>query len=71
MTFTTIIKTNSITGVAPDAKIVPIKALWFGDSVYASLWAAGFDNDENKWEFTGNLEWILSSLVLGVLLFHL
>ena len=43
----------SIKGVAPDAKIVPVKALWFGDSVYASLWAAGFDNNDNKWEFRG------------------
>ena len=43
----------SIKGVAPDAKIVPVKALWFGDSVYASLWAAGFDNSENKWKFSG------------------
>jgi hypothetical protein len=42
-----------IKGVAPDAKIVPIKALWFGDSVYAWLWAAGFENEENNWKFTG------------------
>ena len=42
-----------IKGVAPDAKIVPVKALWFGDSVYASLWAAGFDNVDNKWKFSG------------------
>ncbi|HUU48094.1 MAG TPA: S8 family serine peptidase [Nitrosopumilaceae archaeon] len=42
-----------IKGVAPDAKIVPIKALWFGDTVYAWLWAAGFENKENNWEFTG------------------
>jgi len=37
-------KTYSITGVAPDAKIVPIKALWLGDTIYSWLWAAGFDN---------------------------
>ncbi len=42
-----------IKGVAPDAKIVPIKALWFGDTVYAWLWAAGFENEENNWKFTG------------------
>ena len=46
-------KKSSITGVAPGAKIVPIKALWFGDTVYAWLWAAGFDNKETTWEFTG------------------
>ena len=44
----------SITGVAPDAKIVPVKALWFGDTVYGWLWAAGFDSVENNWEFTGH-----------------
>ncbi|MDH3618906.1 MAG: S8 family serine peptidase [Nitrosopumilus sp.] len=42
-----------IKGAAPDAKIVPIKALWFGDTVYAWLWAAGFENEENTWKFTG------------------
>ena len=42
-----------IKGVAPDAKIVPIKALWFGDTVYAWLWAAGFENEEKNWKFTG------------------
>jgi subtilisin family serine protease len=42
-----------IRGVAPDAKIIPVKALWFGDSAYASLWSAGFDSNENKWEFSG------------------
>ena len=46
-------KKYSIQGVAPGAKIVPIKALWFGDTVYAWLWAAGFENQENKWQFTG------------------
>lgn len=46
-------KKFTIKGVAPDAKIVPIKALWFGDTVYAWLWAAGFSNEENKWIFQG------------------
>lgn len=40
-------------GVAPGAKILPIKALWFGDTVYSWLWAAGFDNQERSWNFTG------------------
>lgn len=43
----------TIRGVAPDAKIVPIKALWFGDTVYAWMWAAGFDNQESEWKFSG------------------
>jgi len=42
-----------IKGVAPGAKIIPIKALWFGDTIYAWLWAAGFENEENNWKFTG------------------
>ncbi len=42
-----------IKGVAPGAKIVPIKALWFGDTVYAWLWAAGFEHHDNNWKFSG------------------
>ena len=42
-----------IKGVAPGAKIIPVKALWFGDTVYAWLWAAGFDSVDNKWIFDG------------------
>ena len=46
-------KKYTIKGVAPDAKIVPVKALWFGDTFYAWLWLAGFDNDETEWKFSG------------------
>ncbi|WP_016939838.1 MULTISPECIES: S8 family serine peptidase [Nitrosopumilus] len=46
-------KKYSITGVAPDAKILPVKALWFGDTVYAWLWSAGFENENNGWTFSG------------------
>ena len=46
-------KKYAIKGVAPGSKILPIKALWFGDTVYAWLWAAGFENEENNWKFTG------------------
>ena len=46
-------KKYKIKGVAPGAKIIPIKALWFGDTVYAWLWAAGFENTEDEWKFTG------------------
>ncbi len=44
----------TITGVAPDAKIVPVKALWFGDTVYGWLWSAGFDNQDHDWEYIGS-----------------
>lgn len=47
-------KKYSITGVAPDAKILPVKALWFGDTVYGWLWSAGFENNESTWKYTGN-----------------
>lgn len=46
-------KKYSITGVAPDAKILPVKALWFGDTVYGWLWLAGFENNNNNWKFSG------------------
>ena len=44
----------TIKGVAPDAKIIPVKALWFGDIVYSWLWSAGFDNDNLEWKFSGS-----------------
>ncbi|MDE1725209.1 MAG: S8 family serine peptidase [Thaumarchaeota archaeon] len=44
----------NIRGVAPGAKIVPIKALWLGDAIYGWLWAAGFDQEQNQWKYTGN-----------------
>src|SRR5574340_132911 len=43
-----------IRGVAPGAQIVPIKALWLGDAIYGWLWAAGFDQDNNQWRYSGN-----------------
>ncbi len=42
----------TITGVAPDAKIIPVKALWFGDVLYGWLWAAGLENDGKQWKFS-------------------
>ena len=46
-------KKYSIIGVAPDAKILPVKALWFGDTVYGWLWSAGFENSDHDWKFSG------------------
>ena len=43
----------SIKGIAPDVKILPVKALWFGDTIYAWLWTAGFDNEGSSWVYTG------------------
>ncbi len=47
-------KGYTITGAAPNAKIIPVKALWFGDTVYGWLWAAGFENNGTDWEFSGH-----------------
>ena len=46
-------KKFNIRGIAPDAKIIPVKALWFGDILYSWLWSAGFDNDDIEWKFSG------------------
>jgi subtilisin family serine protease len=46
-------KTYTLPGVATGAKIIPIKALWFGDTVYGWLWSAGFDNKNSTWTFSG------------------
>ncbi len=46
-------KKYTLPGVAPNAKIIPVKALWFGDTVYGWLWASGFDNKNNTWKFSG------------------
>ena len=43
----------SIIGVAPNSKILPVKALWLGDTVYGWLWSAGFENIDYDWKFTG------------------
>ncbi len=46
--------THRIVGIAPDAKIIPVKALWFGDIAYAWLWASGFDLIEEKVSSSSN-----------------
>ena len=46
-------KKFTIKGIAPGAKIVPVKALWAGDTVYAWLWSSGFESKDHSWSFTG------------------
>jgi len=46
-------KKSTILGIAPDASILPVKSLWFGDVFYGWMWVAGFENEENKWVYTG------------------
>ena len=58
MIFTITQKNIALLVLHHDAKIVPVKALWFGDTVYGWLWAAGFDNNEQIGNFQENLELI-------------
>ncbi|MBI5698535.1 MAG: S8 family serine peptidase, partial [Thaumarchaeota archaeon] len=46
-------KKYTLPGIAKNAKIIPIKSLWFGDALYGWMWAAGFDNKNNTWNFSG------------------
>lgn len=43
-------------GVAPHAKIIPVKALWIGDILYGWLWTSGFDYSPSAgtWVYSGN-----------------
>lgn len=45
-----------LAGIAPGAKIIPVKSLWLGDSLYAWLYAAGFDlnSTDGRWSYTGD-----------------
>jgi subtilisin family serine protease len=43
-------------GVAPNAKIIAIKALYIGDILYGWMWASGLDYNagSGKWTYSGN-----------------
>jgi hypothetical protein len=46
--------TYSLQGMAPDASVLPVKALWAGDALYGWLYAAGFDQKDGRWDYTGS-----------------
>jgi len=46
-------KKSTILGIAPDVNILPVKSLWFGDVFYGWMWVAGFENEGNKWVYSG------------------
>ena len=46
-------KKYTIKGIAPDVSILPVKTLWFGDIFYAWMWTSGFENNDNKWIYSG------------------
>ncbi|MGI0024036.1 MAG: S8 family serine peptidase, partial [Nitrososphaera sp.] len=45
-----------LAGIAPGAEIIPVKALWAGDSLYGWLYAAGFDLNSTggTWRYSGD-----------------
>ena len=53
-------------GVAPEAKILPVKTLWFGDVVYGWLWSAGFEENGGMWEYTGSPKADIASNSWGI-----
>lgn len=46
--------TYKLAGMAPDAKIIPVKSLWAGGVLYGWLWASGFDLADGRWNYTGS-----------------
>lgn len=46
--------TYKLAGMAPDAKIIPVKSLWSGGVIYGWLWASGFDLADGRWNYTGS-----------------
>jgi hypothetical protein len=41
-----------LNGIAPDAKIIPVKALWAGNALFGWLYASGFDlGSDGKWHY--------------------
>ena len=58
--------TYTISGMAPDAKILPVKGLWYGSVEYGWLWAAGMDNDGTGWTYSGSPRAHISTNSWGV-----
>jgi hypothetical protein len=46
----------SLAGIAPGAKIIPVKALWAGNSLYGWLYASGFElnSTDGRWRYSGD-----------------
>jgi hypothetical protein len=61
-----------LAGIAPGAKIMPVKALWAGDSLYAWLYASGFDlGEDGVWRYSGDHKADIVSNSWGVTSFPL
>jgi subtilisin family serine protease len=44
----------SLAGIAPGVKIIPVKALYAGDSLYGWLYVSGFDLENGTWKYSGD-----------------
>ncbi len=56
-----------INGIAREAKILGVKALWYGNTEVGMLWAAGFDIDENQMlYYTGSKRALIISNSWGI-----
>ncbi len=60
-----------LAGIAPGAKIMPVKALWAGDSLYGWLYASGFDLGNGTWSYIGDHKADIVSNSWGVASFPL
>ncbi len=63
----------SLTGIAPGAKIIPVKALWAGNSLYGWLYASGFllNSTDGMWDYSGDHKADIISNSWGVASFPL
>ena len=43
----------SLEGVAPEARILPIRSLFLGSTLYGWMWAAGFEYEDGSWRYGG------------------
>jgi subtilase family protein/Big-like domain-containing protein len=43
-----------LAGIAPGARIIPVKALWAGDSLFGWLYVSGFDLNNGTWIYSGD-----------------
>lgn len=65
--------TFALTGIAPGADIIPVKALWAGNSLYGWLYSAGFtlNSTDGIWDYTGDHKADIISNSWGVASFPL
>ena len=60
-----------LVGIAPGARIMPVKALWAGDSLFGWLYSSGFDLENGTWKYSGDHKADIISNSWGVTSFPL